>query len=159
MAREFQPTRQSPGNGWDTNGASWWGTTPAFGDSLEDQPSKAITSFARNEFVHPSKDRFLTLRECARIQTFPDTFEFAGKIADQALPIGNAVPPLFAEVVARHLAAQLRVGVKQDAGEGRLLSFVPTMSSEMSPALQRITTVVQNTFSVTAANTQLQLWR
>ncbi len=124
-----------------------------------DQPSKAITSFARNEFVHPTEDRFLTLRECARIQTFPDTFEFAGKISDQALLIGNAVPPLFAEAVARHLAAQLRAGVKQDAGEGRLLSFVPTMSTGMSPALQRITAVVQNTFCVAASNTQLQLWR
>ena len=41
-----------------------------------DEPSKAITGGAKSEFVHPLEDRYLTLRECARIQTFPDTFEF-----------------------------------------------------------------------------------
>lgn len=126
------------------------------------EPSKAITSFARNEFIHPTEDRFLTLRECARIQTFPDDFEFFGRLSDQALQIGNAVPPLFAEQVAKHLAAELRAGVEQSAGPGQLLSFVPTMSSGMSPALQRITTMVRSTFLAHAntkqAEGQLQLW-
>lgn len=128
-----------------------------------DQPSKAITSFARNEFIHPTENRFLTLRECARIQTFADDFVFSGKLADQALLIGNAVPPLFAEQVAKHLAAELQAGVEQNAGPGRLLSFVPTMSTGMSPALQRITTIVQNAFLASGAEKpkegQLQLWR
>ncbi|MBL8634668.1 MAG: DNA cytosine methyltransferase [Myxococcales bacterium] len=127
-----------------------------------DQPSKAITSFARNEFIHPTEDRFLTLRECARIQTFPDDFVFSGKLADQALLIGNAVPPLFAEQVAKHLAAELRAGVEQSAGPGRLLSFVPTMSTGMSPALQRITTIVRSAFLASndgkPKEGQLQLW-
>jgi len=127
-----------------------------------DQPSKAITSFARSEFIHPTEDRFLTLRECARIQTFADDFIFSGKLADQALLIGNAVPPLFAEHVAKHLAAELRAGVENIAGPGRLLSFVPTMSTGMSPALQRITTIVKNTFLAKGDGRpkegQLQLW-
>jgi DNA (cytosine-5)-methyltransferase 1 len=115
-----------------------------------DEPSKAITSFARNEFVHPTEDRFLTLRECARIQTFPDDFAFSGKIADQALLIGNAVPPMFAEQVAKHLVAELRADPTQNASKGRLLSFVPTMSEGMSPALQQITAIVQRTFPLGA---------
>ncbi len=41
-----------------------------------DEPSKAITGRASSEFVHPIQDRFLTLRECARLQTFPDSFAF-----------------------------------------------------------------------------------
>ncbi len=113
-----------------------------------DQPSKAITSFARNEFVHPTEDRFLTLRECARIQTFPDDFVFAGSAADQALLIGNAVPPAFAAQIGRQLAEQLRAGVEQRDGAGCLLSFVPTMSSGMSPALRRTTEAVQQMFSL-----------
>lgn len=127
-----------------------------------DQPSKAITSFARNEFIHPTEDRFLTLRECARIQTFPDDFVFSGTLADQALLIGNAVPPGFAKQVAKHLAAELLAGVDPIAGPGRLLSFVPTMSMGMSPALQRITTIVRSTFLAATdgkpTQGQLQLW-
>lgn len=57
-----------------------------------DEPSKAITSGARNEFVHPEENRFLSLRECARIQTFPDSFEFEGTANEQALLIGNGAP-------------------------------------------------------------------
>lgn len=128
-----------------------------------DQPSKAITSFARSEFVHPTEDRFLTLRECARIQTFPDDFDFIGKANDQALLIGNAVPPAFAERIARHLAAELRAGVEQQTGaSGCLLSFVPTMSTGTSPALQRITDTVARRFAVGdpagREERQLRLW-
>jgi DNA (cytosine-5)-methyltransferase 1 len=124
------------------------------------QPSKAITSFARNEFVHPIEDRYLTLRECARIQTFPDEFEFVGNVADQALLIGNAVPPRFAEHIARHLAAELQKGVKQDKEAGALVSFVPTMSAGMSPALRRVTDKVKEAFggSRTGSAEQLSLW-
>ncbi len=43
-----------------------------------DEPSLTITSAATREFVHPTENRLLTLRECARLQTFPDSFEFAG---------------------------------------------------------------------------------
>src|SRR5690606_12779965 len=59
-----------------------------------DQPSKAITSAAPSEFVHPLEDRMLTLRECARLQTFPDEFLFAGSRSERAVQIGNAVPPV-----------------------------------------------------------------
>jgi len=126
-----------------------------------DEPSKAITSFAQREFVHPTENRFLTLRECARIQTFRDDFEFLGRQADQALLIGNAVPPTFAQQIGKHLVALLRAGVTQREGAGRLLSFVPTMSSGMSPALQRITSLVRATFSNDSGSVreeQCHLW-
>ncbi len=47
-----------------------------------DEPSKAITGGAMNEFLHPTEDRPLTLRECARLQTFPDNFIFQAKSRD-----------------------------------------------------------------------------
>lgn len=107
------------------------------------EPSKAITGGARSEFVHPVADRYLTIRECARIQTFPDDFEFVGTAAEQTLLIGNAVPPVLAEAIARSLAEQV-VGVRSSDTRGALLSFVPTTSSGMSPALQRVTEAVSN---------------
>ena len=122
-----------------------------------DEPSKAITSFARNEFVHPTEHRFLTLRECARIQTFPDWFEFVGNQSDQALLIGNAVPPRFAEVVARHVLQHLNAPGRQHS-TGALLSFVPTSSTGMSPALQKTTKMVHARFGAREqVNGQVQL--
>ena len=71
------------------------------------QPSKAITAGAISEFLHPTENRRLTIRECARIQTFPDSFPLHGSRRDRALLIGNAVPPLFAERLAAHLLPRL----------------------------------------------------
>jgi len=44
--------------------------------------------------------RRMTVRECARVQTFPDWFEFAGSQADGYRQVGNAVPPLYARLLA-----------------------------------------------------------
>ena len=49
---------------------------------------------------HPSLQRRLTVRECARIQTFPDSFRFAGSISSMYRQIGNAVPCKFSEYLA-----------------------------------------------------------
>ena len=122
-----------------------------------DEPSKAITGGARSEFVHPTADRYLTLRECARIQTFPDDFKFVGTAAEQALLIGNAVPPRLAAAIAGRLAEDLR-HAKPEKGRGALLSFVPTLSTGMSPALQNITNMVYAKFSKRMTEKQLSLW-
>jgi DNA (cytosine-5)-methyltransferase 1 len=112
---------------------------------VSEEPSKAITGGALSEFLHPWEDRNLTLRECARIQTFSDDFTFRGTCGEQGQLIGNAVPPRLATVIARVLAADLRVAdPKSDKGE--LLSFVPTLSNGMSPILERVTKIVRSTF-------------
>jgi DNA (cytosine-5)-methyltransferase 1 len=100
------------------------------------EPSKAVTSGARTEFLHPCEHRNLTLRECARLQTFPDDFNFVGNSSEQALLIGNAVPPLLALRIAESLRFDLE-REKSFYSEGALLSFVPTTSTGMSPALQK----------------------
>ena len=114
-----------------------------------DEPSKTITGGSSGEFIHPSEDRFLTLRECARLQTFPDDFVFCGTKAQRALLIGNAVPPKLAEVVAQGLDRDLRA--QRDKGKpGALLSFVPSLSHGMSPALRHVTEMVKTNFLPTA---------
>ncbi|CAH8389414.1 unnamed protein product [Eruca vesicaria subsp. sativa] len=65
---------------------------------------------------HPDQDRILTVRECARSQGFPDSYEFAGNIIHKHRQIGNAVPPPLAFALGRKLkeAVQLKKVVKSN---------------------------------------------
>ena len=53
------------------------------------------------KFTHPYLNRAITVREAARIQSFPDSFKFIGNKGSQMKQVGNAVPPLLAEAIAR----------------------------------------------------------
>jgi DNA (cytosine-5)-methyltransferase 1 len=71
-----------------------------------DEPSPTITGRGGGSggpviHNHPSLKRRLTVRECARIQTFPDSFEFAGSISSMYKQLGNAVPCKFSEFLCR----------------------------------------------------------
>ncbi|MGN6710107.1 DNA cytosine methyltransferase [Anaerocolumna jejuensis] len=55
------------------------------------------------KFTHPYLDRAITVREAARIQSFPDDFEFIGTKGSQMKQVGNAVPPLLAKAIATEI--------------------------------------------------------
>lgn len=69
------------------------------------QTTFGMISGCRN--VHPIATRSLTIREAARIQSFPDSFHFDGSLGAIRTGIGNAVPPLLAFAVAVHLRKRL----------------------------------------------------
>ena len=59
-------------------------------------------------WVHPVLDRAVSVREAARLQTFPDSFVFCGTKDKQYQQVGNAVPPIMAKAIAKKLAKQLK---------------------------------------------------
>jgi site-specific DNA-cytosine methylase len=59
-------------------------------------------------YIHPTEPRTISLREAARIQTFPDWFSFAGvALTDGFKMVGNAVPPLLSNALAARIARVL----------------------------------------------------
>lgn len=60
-----------------------------------------------SDFVHPEYDRFVTVREAARLQSFPDRYVFPGSQFRQFRQIGNAVPPMLGKAVAAHVTAAI----------------------------------------------------
>lgn len=87
------------------------GGTDLFGRLWWDRPSVTIrTEFFKPEkgrYLHPVEHRPITHREGARLQSFPDDFKFCGSKIEIARQIGNAVPPLLAEAIARSVHALL----------------------------------------------------
>jgi len=69
------------------------------------QTTSAMISGCRN--VHPIATRSLTIREAARLQSFPDTYQFPST-GSARVGIGNAIPPLLAQAIARHVSGFLR---------------------------------------------------
>ncbi|MCY3926622.1 MAG: DNA cytosine methyltransferase [bacterium] len=103
-----------------------------------DEPARAITSAAIREFLHPLKNRSLTLRECARLQGFPDRFAFVGNRSEQATLVGNAIPPSFGRVLGLWIAERCQSSGAGPEPASQLLEFHPTNSTGMSPTLRRI---------------------
>ena len=75
-----------------------------------DDLSRTITAHIAKDgywYIHPREDRTLSIREAARIQTFPDRFRFAGHPSSRYQQIGNAVPPMLASAIASSVRGAL----------------------------------------------------
>lgn len=89
-----------------------------------DLPSPTIVTMpnhASTALCHPTEVRALTLRECARLQDFPDEWEFCGTTAEQYRQVGNAVPvrlgKVCGELIASHLDEIVSTGFSREPGE------------------------------------------
>ncbi len=93
------------------------GTTDVMGRLWWDRPSVTIrTEFFKPEkgrYLHPEAHRPITHREAARLQSFPDYFEFEGSKTEVARQIGNAVPPCLAEALAKHVHGLIKERVQE----------------------------------------------
>lgn len=112
------------------------GFSDVYGRLRWDRPAITITHYARNpasgRFVHPEQDRGLTMREAARLQSFPDGYEFLGGLDDVFRQIGEAVPPLLSVATAAHVLASLRSEVPAPDGIDENLVLAPVSDSYAS---------------------------
>ena len=72
-----------------------------------DEPSGTVINVRKSMWIHPTLDRAISIREAARLQTFPDSFVFYGSKDKQYQQVGNAVPPIMAKAIAEQLATTL----------------------------------------------------
>ena len=78
------------------------------------KPSDTVLNIRKSMWIHPKKDRALSVREAARLQTFPDSFKFLGTKDSQYQQVGNAVPPILAKAVAEAVIKTLESGGEHD---------------------------------------------
>jgi DNA (cytosine-5)-methyltransferase 1 len=65
----------------------------------ENEPSVVIGNFRKNMLIHPIQNRGLSIREAARLQSFPDSYQFVGPLIHIQQQVGDAVPPLLAKAI------------------------------------------------------------
>lgn len=73
-----------------------------------DEPSGTVVNVRKSMWIHPTLDRAISVREAARLQTFPDSFVFCGTKDKQYQQVGNAVPPIMAKAIAEKIDNVLR---------------------------------------------------
>lgn len=78
-----------------------------------DEPSGTVVNVRKSMWIHPTLDRAISVREAARLQTFPDSFVFCGTKDKQYQQVGNAVPPIMAKAIAKKIAKVLDKNEKQ----------------------------------------------
>lgn len=90
----------------DTYGRMWW-------NDVAPTLTTGCTDITRGRFAHPEQHRAITMREAARLQSFPDKYVFVGNASQIAAQIGNAVPP----EMMKTIGAQLRIALSSSLEE------------------------------------------
>lgn len=105
-----------------------------------DKPSPTIVTH-RGMYYHPTKDRYLTVREAAALQSFPPDFRFKGSLTKQWVQIGNAVPPMMSEQIGKsillmhkNIRKKIRDRKPRDIDEIRSTAFLYKKSSSKDDA-------------------------
>ena len=83
-----------------------------------DEPSGTVINVRKSMWIHPTLDRAISVREAARLQTFPDSFVFCGTKDKQYQQVGNAVPPIMAKSIAKKLADTLTKSLSKGGDNG-----------------------------------------
>ena len=99
-----------------------------------DDVSRTITAHIAKDgywYIHPQQDRTLSVREAARIQTFPDRFRFAGHPTSRFRQIGNAVPPLLASAIATEVRRSVNAGLQPNQIGEQKAYYGPTFRRDL----------------------------
>lgn len=100
----------------DREGNVFTGRKDVYGIMDPDKPSPTITGgclcYSKGRYGHFEQDRAISIREAARIQTFPDDFKFTDNLSDAALQIGNAVPVKLVEASGKVIINAIRALLK-----------------------------------------------
>lgn len=72
-----------------------------------DELSGTVVNVRKSMWIHPEYNRAVSIREAARLQTFPDSFIFEGTKDSQYQQVGNAVPPILAKAIAEKISKLL----------------------------------------------------
>ena len=83
-----------------------------------DEPCGTVVNVRKSMWIHPTQDRAISVREAARLQTFPDSFVFCGSKDKQYQQVGNAVPPIMAKSIAKKLAKVLKDNLPEGEQNG-----------------------------------------
>ena len=83
-----------------------------------DEPCGTVVNVRKSMWIHPTLDRAVSVREAARLQTFPDSFVFCGSKDKQYQQVGNAVPPIMAKAIAKKLAKTLKENLAEGEADG-----------------------------------------
>jgi DNA (cytosine-5)-methyltransferase 1 len=126
------------------------------------QPCSTIVAHLSKDglmFIHPTQDRSLTPREAARIQSFPDWFEFPVARTHQYRVIGNAVPPLVAEAVGLAVKSYLEKSMNMNRRSRADRHLIPNSEAQ---AIERILVIVRaaedKSLQAVASESFLQGW-
>ena len=98
------------------------GRTTLYGRINPSKPSYTITTYfnrpGNGAYLHPNKHRTISLREAARLQTFPETYGFFGNQRQLLTQVGNAIPPLFARQLLQSISSQFKINNSLDLFAG-----------------------------------------